>query len=65
MGLRAARPCLRPRAGAVFAAAGFAAPMTAPERMEGAAFSSPPRAIWTQKEVEDWEGLFTTRKKIS
>jgi hypothetical protein len=22
-----------------------------------------PRAIWTQKEVKDWEGLFTTRKK--
>jgi hypothetical protein len=21
-----------------------------------------PRAIWTQKEVKDWEGLFTTKK---
>ena len=60
-------------AGVVFAAAGFAAPMTAPERVKRAAFFLPPRAmifalfltpraIWTQKEVKDWEGLFTTRK---
>jgi hypothetical protein len=51
----------------------FAAPMTAPERVKRAAFFLPPRAmifalyltpraIWTQKEVKDWEGLFTTRK---
>jgi hypothetical protein len=63
-------------AGVVFAAAGFAAPMTAPERVKRAAFFLPPRAmifalfltpraIWTQKEVKDWEGLFTKRKKFS
>jgi hypothetical protein len=52
------------RAGVVFAAAGFEASMTAPERVKRAAFFLSPRAIWTQKEVKDWEGLFTTRKKI-
>jgi hypothetical protein len=56
-------------------AAGFAAPMTLPERVKRAAFFLPPRAMicalfltpratWTQKEVKDWEGLFTKRKKI-
>jgi hypothetical protein len=29
------------------------------------AFFLPPRAIWTQKEVKDWEGLFTTRNNLS
>jgi hypothetical protein len=64
------------RAGAVFAAAGFEEPMTAPERVKRAAFFFPPRAlifalfltpraIRTQKEVKDWEGRFTTRKKFS
>jgi hypothetical protein len=33
------------RAGVVFAAAGFAAPMTAPERVKHAAFFLPPRAM--------------------
>jgi hypothetical protein len=39
--------------------------MMALERVERAAFFLPPRAIWTQKEVKDLEGLFTTRKKNS
>jgi hypothetical protein len=45
---------------------GFAAPMTAPERVVRAALIFavflPPRAIWTPKEVADWKGLFTTKK---
>jgi hypothetical protein len=72
------------RAGVVFAVASFAAPVTAPGRVErtGAAarpffaFFLPPRAmifalllppsaIWTHKEVKDWEGFFPTRKEIS
>jgi hypothetical protein len=48
--------------------------MTAPERVKRAAFFLPPRAmicalfltpraIWTQKEIKDWEGLFTNISK--
>jgi hypothetical protein len=41
--------------------------MTAPGRVERTALIFavflPPRATWTLKEVKDWEGLFTTKKR--